>query len=118
MNQQAGLSKTIGEGQNTSPTAVMRRLWPYIRPLMGIVALGLIAMAFVAATDAGIPVLLKPLLDRGFGAKASASAKWVVPVAIIGLAFVRGVSQYASGYLLSYVSNQILLHCGSRCSIG
>ena len=109
MNQQAGLSKTIGEGQNTSPTAVMRRLWPYIRPLMGIVALGLIAMAFVAASEAGIPMLLKPLLDHGFGAKGSASAKWIVPAAVVGLAVVRGGAQYASGYLLSYVTNKILL---------
>ncbi len=101
MNQQAGLSKTIGEGQNTSPTAVMRRLWPYIRPLMGIVALGLIAMAFVAASEAGIPMLLKPLLDHGFGTQGQRQApSWVVPVAVIGLALVRGVAQYASGYLL------------------
>ena len=32
-----------------------------------------------------------------------------MPVAVIGLALVRGVAQYASGYLLSYVSNKILL---------
>jgi subfamily B ATP-binding cassette protein MsbA len=109
LNQQAGLSKTIGDGKTTSPTAVMRRLWPYIKPLMSIVILGLIAMGFVAASEAGIPMLLKPLLDHGFGTKGSDKAKWVVPAAVIGLSLVRGVAQYASGYLLSYVSNKILL---------
>jgi subfamily B ATP-binding cassette protein MsbA len=103
------LSKTIGGGKATSPAAVMTRLWPYIRPLLGIVALGLIAMGFVAASEAGIPMLLKPLLDHGFGAHGSASAKWIVPAAVVGLAVVRGGMQYASGYLLSYVTNKILL---------
>jgi ATP-binding cassette, subfamily B, bacterial MsbA len=109
LSQKPTLSKTIGSGENTSPAAVMSRLWPYIRPLIGIVALGLIAMGFVAASEAGIPMLLKPLLDHGFGAHGSASAKWLVPLAVVGLAVLRGGSQYASGYLLAYVTNKILL---------
>jgi subfamily B ATP-binding cassette protein MsbA len=109
LSQKPTLSKTIGSGETTSPAAVMSRLWPYIRPLIWIVALGLIAMGFVAASEAGIPMLLKPLLDHGFGAKGSASAKWIVPAAVVGLAVVRGGAQYASGYLLAYVTNKILL---------
>jgi ATP-binding cassette, subfamily B, bacterial MsbA len=109
LSQKPTLSKTIGGGETTSPTAVMSRLWPYIRPLMGTVLLGLIAMGFVAASEAGMPMLLKPLLDHGFGSKGSASAKWIVPAAVVGLGLLRGVAQYAAGYLLSYVSNKILL---------
>ncbi|WP_248322271.1 MULTISPECIES: lipid A export permease/ATP-binding protein MsbA [unclassified Caballeronia] len=89
--------------------AVMKRLWPYIRPLLGMVILGIATMGIVAATEAGIPMLLKPLLDHGFGTKGSDHAKWLVPAAVIGLALVRGAAQYASGYFLSYVSNKILL---------
>jgi subfamily B ATP-binding cassette protein MsbA len=102
------LSKTIG-ASGTSASSVMKRLWPYVKPNLWVIVLAVISMGISSATDAGIPALLKPLLDRGFGAKASESAKWLVPSAIIGLALVRGVSQYASGYLLSYVSNRILL---------
>ena len=76
---------------------------------MWVVIGAIIAMAVSASTDAAIPALLKPLLDKGFGAHASDNAKWFVPAAVIGLALVRGVSQYASGYLLAYVSNKILL---------
>ena len=65
-------------------------------------------MGVVAATEAGIPALLKPLLDHGFGSHGSDRAKWYVPMAVIA-ALVRGVSQYASNYLLNYVSNRILL---------
>ncbi|KVP18281.1 lipid A export permease/ATP-binding protein MsbA [Burkholderia multivorans] len=96
-------------GTGTSPVTVFKRLWPYIRPLVGIVLLAIVTMGVVAGTEAGIPALLKPLLDHGFGAHGSDSAKWYVPIAVIGLALIRGVSQYASNYLLNYVSNRILL---------
>ncbi|WP_260434915.1 MULTISPECIES: lipid A export permease/ATP-binding protein MsbA [unclassified Burkholderia] len=97
------------DGTGTSPVTVLKRLWPYIRPLIGIVVLAVMTMGVVAATEAGIPALLKPLLDHGFGSHGSDSAKWYVPIAVIGLALVRGVSQYTSNYLLNYVSNRILL---------
>jgi subfamily B ATP-binding cassette protein MsbA len=103
------LSKPIGSGEATSTIVVLRRLWPYVKPLIWIVLAGIFTMGVVAATEAGIPALLKPLLDHGFGAHGSDSAKWYVPLAVIGLALVRGIAQYASGYLLSYVSNRILL---------
>jgi ATP-binding cassette, subfamily B, bacterial MsbA len=102
------LRKSIGE-TGTSASSVMKRLWPYVKPNLWVLVLAVISMGASAATDAGIPALLKPLLDHGFGAKANVSAQWLVPVAVIGLAFVRGAAQYASGYLLSYVSNRILL---------
>ncbi len=108
LETQATLRKTVG-GAQTSTSAVMRRLWPYLKPVVWVMVLAVASMGLSAATDAGIPALLKPLLDRGFGANASSSAKWFVPLAVIGLAIVRGVSQYASQYLLSYVSNRILL---------
>ena len=87
----------------------MKRLWPYLKPLIGALLLGIVAMAVSAATDAGIPALLKPLLDHGFGANANKHSVWFVPIAVIGLAFVRSAASYASNYLLQYVSNRILL---------
>jgi ATP-binding cassette, subfamily B, bacterial MsbA len=107
---QSTLSKQIGgTGTASSPMSVLRRLWPYLKPLLGVAIGAILTLALVAATEAGIPALLKPLLDHGFGTKGSPSAKWIVPVAVIGLALVRGLAQYASGYLLQYVSNKILL---------
>ncbi|MBU9224167.1 lipid A export permease/ATP-binding protein MsbA [Burkholderia multivorans] len=108
METQNTLRKPMN-GTGTSPVTVFKRLWPYIRPLVGIVLLAIVTMGVVAGTEAGIPALLKPLLDHGFGAHGSDSAKWYVPIAVIGLALIRGVSQYASNYLLNYVSNRILL---------
>ncbi|AYZ97860.1 lipid A export permease/ATP-binding protein MsbA [Burkholderia dolosa] len=108
METQNTLRKPM-DGTGTSPITVLKRLWPYIRPLIGIVLLAIVTMGVVAATEAGIPALLKPLLDHGFGSHGSDRAKWYVPIAVIGLALVRGVSQYTSNYLLNYVSNRILL---------
>ncbi len=108
-SSQSTLSKPVGSGKTTSPSAVGRRLWPYLKPLLWVIIAGVVAMGVVAATEAGIPALLKPLLDHGFGTRGSPSAKWLVPLAVIGLALVRGLAQYASGYLLQYVSNRILL---------
>lgn len=93
----------------TSPVTLLKRLWPHIRPLLGIILLAIATMGVVAATEAGIPALLKPLLDHGFGTHGNDKAKWFVPAAVIGLGLVRGLAQYSSGYLLSYVSNRILL---------
>ncbi|MDE1182799.1 lipid A export permease/ATP-binding protein MsbA [Paraburkholderia sp.] len=109
MSSKPTLSKPIGSGEASSPVVVMKRLWPYVKPLLWVIVGAILAMAGSAATDAAIPALLKPLLDKGFGAHAATSAKWFVPTAVIGLALIRGVSQYASGYLLAYVSNRILL---------
>ncbi|PTB19642.1 lipid A export permease/ATP-binding protein MsbA [Trinickia symbiotica] len=108
MDTRNTLRKTIG-ATGTSAASVMKRLWPYVKPNLWVIVLAIVSMGASAATDAGIPALLKPLLDHGFGAKANVSAQWLVPLAVIGLALVRGVAQYASGYLLSYVSNRILL---------
>ncbi|CAM2148010.1 ATP-dependent lipid A-core flippase [Pararobbsia alpina] len=109
MSAKSTLSKPIGSAEASSPAVVLRRLWPYLKPLMLVIVGAIVSMAISSATDAGIPALLKPLLDHGFGTHGSDRAKWLVPVAVIGLALVRGVSQYASGYLLAYVTNKVLL---------
>ncbi len=66
-------------------------------------------MAVSAGTDALIPMMLKPLLDKGFGPNAVHGLIWMVPLGILVLAVVRGISQYASGYLIAYISNTVLL---------
>jgi ATP-binding cassette, subfamily B, bacterial MsbA len=109
LSEKSTLSKPIGTGTKSSPLLTGRRLWPYVKPQAWVLLAGILAMAVVAATEAGIPALLKPLLDDGFGTRGHSRVKWLVPIAIIGLSLVRGLAQYASGYLLQYVSNRVLL---------
>jgi subfamily B ATP-binding cassette protein MsbA len=90
--------------------AVLRRIGLLVKPYLWVLLLAILSMAIVAASEAGIPALLKPLLDKGFGSKdPHYSARWAVPAAVMGLALVRSLAQYASGYLLSYVSTRVLL---------
>ena len=104
------LSKVIGSsGDASSPFALLRRLWPYIKPILWTLVGAVVAMGVSAGSDALIAMLLKPLLDKGFGPNASHNLVWLVPLGMIALALVRSVSQYASGYLIAYVSNTVLL---------
>lgn len=63
-----------------------------------------IAATFVAsATEPFIPAMLKPLLDRGF--QKGSLELWMVPVALMLLFTVRGLSGFVAQYALAQVTN-------------
>jgi subfamily B ATP-binding cassette protein MsbA len=91
--------------------SLLKALALEVKPHLWAVVLGVLAMGVVAASEAGIPALLKSVLDKGFGSKDHTThMKYFVPIAVVGLAVVRGVAQYASNYLLSWLSNRVLLN--------
>ncbi len=65
-------------------------------------------MILIAATEAAIPALTKQLLDKGFG-NLHSDMLWQAPTALITLALVRGLAQFASNYFLNLSANNILL---------
>ena len=65
-------------------------------------------MILIAATEAAIPAFTKQLLDKGFG-NLNANMLWQAPTALIMLALVRGLAQFASNYFLNLSANNILL---------
>jgi len=65
------------------------RVIPYFRGgRIGIVVAG-VASLVAAATEPALPMLMKPLLDKGF--VGAGIPLWLIPVAIIGLFTLRGV---------------------------
>jgi subfamily B ATP-binding cassette protein MsbA len=92
-----------------SVKSVLARLWPFLRPVAWSAACGLAATALVAATETSIPAFLKVVLAYGFGEHAPQSAWWTIPLAFLGLACLRGGAQFASAYLLGYVSNNVVI---------
>ncbi len=86
----------------------LKRVWAYLRPEMRVFIVAIIAMAVVAGAEGIIPKIVNDLLDKGFGG-AYAGKLWHVPALLTGVALVRGVAQFASGYLLSLISNRVLL---------
>ena len=88
-------------------TPDLKRLTALHAPYKKHLALALLAMVVTAGTEPLLPYALKLLLDNGFGGKVEFSY-WLVPLIVIGIFFVRGVSTFASSYLMNYVSTRIL----------
>ncbi len=61
-----------------------------------------------AATQPGLAYLMKPLLDEGFLGNQPEYV-WMIPVAMVGLIFLRGIGNFAGEYLMAWVANHVLL---------
>lgn len=85
-----------------------RQLWPIIAPFK----LGLVLAAVALASNAGIDLsmmwLIKPLLDEGFGHADLSMLRWM-PLAILLLMLLRGISQFVAHYALAWVSGKVVM---------
>lgn len=99
--------------KDLSTWQTFRRLWPTITPFKTGLIIAAIALVLNAAGDAFMISLLKPLLDDGFGKSESRVLVWM-PLAVIGLMLVRGVTSYASSYCLSWVSGKVVMQMRRR----
>jgi ATP-binding cassette, subfamily B, bacterial MsbA len=79
------------------------RVWPYFSHSRGAWAVAIAATFAASATEPFIPALLKPLLDRGF--QKDSLELWMVPVALMLLFTVRGLSGFVAQYALAQVTN-------------
>lgn len=93
--------------QTPQEADTLKRVWAYLKPEMRLFALAILAMGLVAASEGIIPKVVNDLLDKGFGGDY-AGKLWHVPALLTGVALVRGVAQFASGYLLAQISNRVL----------
>ncbi|SNC59128.1 lipid A ABC transporter ATP-binding protein/permease MsbA [Sodalis endosymbiont of Henestaris halophilus] len=90
-----------------------RRLWPMISPFKIGVIVAAIALILNAASDTFMLSLLKPLLDDGFGKTNSNILVWM-PLAVIGLIVLRGVSGFISSYCVAWVSGKVVMNMRRR----
>ena len=67
----------------------------------------MICLLAMAATEAGIPFLMKPVIDDIFIKKDLEMLK-LIPLAVILLYVVRGVAMYGQEYLMNYVGEDII----------
>ncbi|WP_294901992.1 lipid A ABC transporter ATP-binding protein/permease MsbA [Tatumella sp. UBA2305] len=94
--------------KDLSTWQTFRRLWPLIAPHKAGLFVSAVALILNAAGDTLMLSLLKPLLDDGFG-KADKSVLVWMPLAVIGLMLVRGVTSYVSSYCISWVSGNVVM---------
>ena len=92
---------------NPAPTASIRsrmlKLAPYFARQRGVWALAIGATLVAALTEPMIPALFKPLLDQGF--TGNGLPIWSIPVAVIGLFAIRGLTYFLAQYALARVTN-------------
>ncbi|MFZ2294607.1 MAG: lipid A export permease/ATP-binding protein MsbA [Polaromonas sp.] len=83
------------------------RVWPYFRGSRAGWALAIGATIVASATEPFVPALLKPLLDRGF--QQDAFNFWLVPLTLMLLFSIRGLSGFLAQFALAKVTNDGLL---------
>ncbi|ENG2090540.1 lipid A ABC transporter ATP-binding protein/permease MsbA [Morganella morganii] len=91
-----------------STQQTFRRLWPTIAPFKTGIIVAAIALVINAGGDAFMLSLLKPLLDEGFGTADNDFLR-IMPLIILGLMLLRGISSFVSGYCLSWVSGKVVM---------
>lgn len=85
----------------------LKRLFRMVVPYKGKLILAFAGMIITAATEPMFPAVMKVLLDNGFVGKPT-FALWLVPVAVIGIFILRGMSTFATNYLMTWITTQLL----------
>ncbi len=86
-----------------SLTRRVARVWPYFKDSRSGWALAVGATIVASATEPLVPALLKPLLDHGF--QRDGFNLWLVPLALIILFTLRGLSGFLAQFALAKVTN-------------
>jgi subfamily B ATP-binding cassette protein MsbA len=83
------------------------RLLGYVKPLWRVFSLAIVTMVILAVSEAGLPALMKPMLDGSFVNKDPVIIRWI-PFALIGLFVLRGLAGFVSAYAMAYIGNRVV----------
>ena len=87
------------------------RLLDYGRKYWFVFSIGVLAMLIFAVTDTGFAFLIKILTDSFAGNMDSfdtGNLKWVLPVGVIIIFIIRGISGFFSTYNMSWISRHVI----------
>ncbi|HEV8641901.1 MAG TPA: ABC transporter ATP-binding protein [Methylomirabilota bacterium] len=84
-----------------------RRLRPYVRPHVPMLAVGGLLALVVAAMDGAIAWLVKPAMDEIFIKRDLLMLK-LVPLALVGAYIVKGIARYLQSYLMAAVGEKVV----------
>ncbi len=88
-------------------SATFTRILGLLKPHTARMLVALFAMMITAATEPAVASMMKLLLDKGFSETRSFSL-WMVPVFVVGIFVVRGLSTFTTSYLMSSVSGMLM----------
>ncbi|MFA7659111.1 MAG: ABC transporter ATP-binding protein [Candidatus Gastranaerophilaceae bacterium] len=89
---------------------LLDRIFPYIKPVMGRVILGILIAIPLGLLDGVVAFSLKPYLDFVINGKdVHLQALWalIIPFGIVAFALVQGLLKYFSNYLTEWTGNKI-----------
>jgi subfamily B ATP-binding cassette protein MsbA len=78
-----------------------------LKPFRARLGLAFLGMAVTASTEPMFPAVMKTLLDKGFVGESTIPL-WTVPVAVIGMFVLRGISTFLTTYMMTWVSTHLL----------
>ena len=84
-----------------------RRALAMFRPYKARLALAFVGMILTASTEPMFPAVMRLLLDRGFVGKPTLQL-WMVPVAVVGIFILRGISTFLTSYMMTWVTTMLL----------
>ncbi|WP_417069417.1 lipid A export permease/ATP-binding protein MsbA [Niveibacterium terrae] len=104
-NQESGTRPDLS---SPSVRAIYSRLLGYVRPYWKAFVVAALCMVFTAATESTFPAVMNFLLDKGFKAP-SPEMVWMIPLGLVGLFFVRGIAVFCSGYVMSWITSNVVM---------
>jgi subfamily B ATP-binding cassette protein MsbA len=87
---------------------LIRRIAAYVRPHWLKFAVAIACTTVVAATEPAMAALMEPLIDGTFTTK-DADSKILIPLALVGIFFVRGVARVLSALGITAVATQVVM---------
>ncbi len=90
-----------------SAVQMYKRLLSYAKPYWRAFVAVVLAMVVYAGTEAGVAMLMKPLMDQGFVDRDPNIIQYI-PVAIIGLFLVRGLADFFTTYGLGWIARNVI----------
>ena len=88
-------------------TRTLKRILSLLKPYKGRLLLALGGMIVTAATEPAVAAMMKLLLDKGFS-QAHSFSLWLVPLFVIGIFVVRGLSTFTTSYMMAWISGRLM----------
>ena len=90
-----------------SAVQLYKRLLHYAKPYWRAFIAVIVAMVVYSATEAGVAMIMKPLMDEGFVGRDPEVIQ-LLPLAIIGLFIVRGLADFFTTYGLGWIARNVI----------
>jgi len=97
----------VSEKYNNSKYLIKRLFFDHMRPYLGIVAIAVICMLFVAATTGATALIMENIIDDIFLNKNMFMLK-MIALSVLGIFLIKGISMFGQNYLMQCLGQRII----------